>query len=183
MRADLFDSSNVFSKSYRPGLKFRGLNDPTVFFNANQIRLVQNYRNSYIRLALFYLYDKKDNERTIQTLNEMEKKLPRHIISMDYRLMFDVSGIYRQAGAETEYLTMAKEIEKRAWSMLEKNPRNLTSNYNPYRMLLEIYDNTGQYQKALKVVAKLEQVIPGDKTVDMLKKKYQSLLKAKRQHK
>ena len=182
MKADLFDSSNVFSKTYRPGLKFRGLNDPTVFFNSNQIRLVQNYRNSYIRLALYYLYDKKNNNLTIKTLNEMEKKLPRHIIAMDYRLMFDVSGIYKQAGAETEYLAMTKEIEKKAWKMLERNPRNLTSNYNPYRMLLEIYDNTGQYQKALKVVDKLGQVIPGDKTVDMLKKKYQALLKNSRQH-
>lgn len=177
MRQDLFDSTKVFSKTYRPGLKFRGLNDPTVFFNANQIRLVQNYRNSFIRLALYYLYDKKDNKMTVATLNQMEKKLPRHIIPMDYRLMFDVSGIYRQAGDNTDYLAMTKELETKAWKMLERNPRNLTSNYNPYRMLLEIYDNTGQYKKALKVVNKLEQVIPGDKTVNMLKQKYMNLLK------
>ncbi len=177
MRQDLFDSTKVFSKTYRPGLKFRGLNDPTVFFNANQIRLVQNYRNSFIRLALYYLYDKKDNKMTVATLNQMEKKLPRHIIPMDYRLMFDVSGIYRQAGDNTDYLAMTKELETKAWKMLERNPRNLTSNYNPYRMLLEIYDNTRQYKKALKVVNKLEQVIPGDKTVNMLKQKYMNLLK------
>ncbi len=180
MREDLFDSAKVFSKTYRPGLKFRGLNDPTVFFNANQIRLVQNYRNSFIRLALYYLYDKKDNKMTVATLNQMEKKLPRHIIPMDYRLMFDVSGIYRQAGDNTDYLAMTKELETKAWKMLERNPRNLTSNYNPYRMLLEIYDNTGQYKKALKVVNKLEQVIPGDKTVNMLKQKYMNLLKNKK---
>ncbi len=179
MKAELFDSVNVFSKTYRPGLKFRGLNDPTVFFNANQIRLVQNYRNSFIRLALYYLYDKKNNKLTVETLNQMEKKLPRHIIPMDYRLMFDVSGIYRQAGAETEYLAMTKEIETKAWKMLERNPRNLTSNYNPYRMLLEIYDNTHQYKKALKVVSRLEKVIPGDRTVNMLKQKYNRLLKTK----
>ncbi len=179
MRAQLFDSTNVTSKTYRPGLKFRGLNDPTVFFNANQIRLIQNYRNSFIRLALYYLYVAHDNKMTVATLDEMEKKLPRHIIPMDYRLLFDVSGIYKQAGANDKYLEMVSEIEERAWKMIEQNPRNITSTYNPYRMLFEIYENTEQYDKALKVVDKLEQILPGDKTVDMLRRKYTSMLKAK----
>ncbi len=178
MRAHLFDSTDVTSRDYRPGLKFRGLNDPTVFFNANQIRLIQNYRNSFIRLALYYLYVKHDNKMTVATLDQMEKKLPRHVIPMDYRLLFDVSGIYQQAGAKDKYLSMVSEIEKRAWEMIEKNPRNITSTYNPYRMLFEIYENTKQYDKALKVVDKLEEILPGDKTVDMLRRKYSSMAKA-----
>ncbi len=178
MRAQLFDSTNVTSKTYRPGLKFRGLNDPTIFFNANQIRLVQNYRNSFIRLALYYLYVAHNNKMVVATLDEMEKKLPRHIIPMDYRLQFDVSGIYQQAGAMDKYLMFTTEIEKKAWEMIKKNPRNITSTYNPYRMLFEIYENTHQYKKALKVVDALEKILPGDKTVDMLRKKYTSMLKA-----
>ena len=178
MRAEIFDSTDTVSKTYRPGLKFRGLNDPTVFFNANQIRLIQNYRNSFIRLALYYLYEEHNNKMVIATLDEMEKKLPRHVIPMDYRLLFDVSGIYQQAGAMDKYLEMTSEIEERAWKMIEQNPRNITSAYNPYRMLFEIYENTGQYDKALKVVDKLEQILPGDKTVEMLRKKYTSMLKA-----
>jgi hypothetical protein len=98
---------------------------------------------------------------------------------MDYRLLFDVSGIYKQPGALDKYLAMASDIEKQAWKMIEANPRNITSTYNPYRMLFEIYENTEQYDKALKVVDKLEQILPGDKTVDMLRKKYTSMLRAK----
>ena len=179
MRAQLFDTTDVVSKTYRPGLKFRGLNDPTIFFNANQIRLIQNYRNSFIRLALYYLYVQHNNKMTVATLDMMERKLPRHVIPMDYRLMFDVSGIYQQAGAMDKYLGMVSEIEKTAWNMIAKNPRNITSTYNPYRMLFEIYENTKQYDKALKVVDALEKILPGDKTVDMLRKKYTSMLNAK----
>ncbi len=43
-----------FSKEYDPGFKFRGLNDSTIFMDENHKRLTLNYRNSYIRLALYY---------------------------------------------------------------------------------------------------------------------------------
>lgn len=176
MKAQLFDSNpEEYSANYRPGLKFRGLSDESVFFNSSEMRLVQNYRNSFIRLALYYLYVEKNNEMVTKTLDKMEHYIPRKRIELDYRLLFDVAGIYRQVGNYNKYNEISKEIEKLAWKMIETNPNNLTNTYNPYRLLFEIYENTNQYEKALKVVDKLEKLIPGDQTVDGLRKKFTAL--------
>ncbi len=178
MHAQLFDEPEGYSIDYKPGFKFRGLNDESIFFDENHIRLTLNYRNSYIRLALYYLYEKGDMENTIATLDKMEEKIPRAIIPMDYRLLNDVGNVYSAAGAEEKYIPIAREVEKIALQRLEENPSDLSSQYNPYRLLLEIYDNLKEYDKAVDILLRLQSVIPNDKNVELLLEKYRKLSKS-----
>ncbi len=161
LRKQVYDENPGYSKTYQPGFKFRGLNDPNIFFDENHQRLSQNYRNSFIRLALYYLNTGK-NDEVVKALDEMERKIPRSIMKLDYRLMFDVGQIYKSAGADKQYAALAGDVIKEAEKQLEINPDDVQSFYNPYRLLLETYDNTGNYDKAVKLLERLQLKYPND---------------------
>jgi tetratricopeptide (TPR) repeat protein len=172
MRKQLFDEPEGFSKDYKPGFKFRGLNDPTIFMDENHKRLTINYRNAYIRLALNYLYVKNDNAMTIATLDKMEEKLPRKLVPLDYRLKNDVANIYWSAGAKKQYVELAREVENECLKRIERNPADVSGDYNSYFLLKQIYDNLGEYGKFVDALRKLEAVRPGDKSVQQLIQEY-----------
>ncbi len=174
MHKQLFDEPEGFYRDYHPGFKYRGLNDSTIFLNENHRRLTMNYRNAYIRLALNYLYAKHDKKMTIETLNEMDKKIPRKLIPMDYRLLNDVGNIYFLAGDTVTYKKIARKIEKIALAKLDEDPENIYGDYNPYFLLKGIYDNLHEYDKFVKVLQRLQAVRPQDKSVQTLINQYRA---------
>jgi len=62
---------------------------------------------------------------------------------------------------------------------LEKNPEDVQSYYNPYRLLIEIYENTEQNDKLLELWRKLETMFPNDPTVKSNIEKYQQMTQPK----
>jgi len=174
MREDLFNEPKGFSKTYQPGFKFRGLNDPSMFLNDNQRRLVQNYRNSFMRLALYYLYQTRNYKMVVKTLNEMEKKIPRENIPIDYRLLHDIASIYREAGDNKQAQKLDSEVIPYALNRIKTNPRDFQGRYSPYLMLIEIYENNQQYNKAVNILRKLQMFAPNDPSI---KRKINSLLR------
>ncbi len=177
--AALFNpDQNSWSKTYKPGFRFRGLNDSTIYFDDNHLRLTQNYRNAFLRLALYYLNNKRDNANVIKVLDRMDEVMPYTVIRMDPRLMFDVASIYFAAGGTKQYAKYAKEIEAYALKQLEINPRDVESYYNPYRMLLDTYENLGEYNKALNIVNRLKNYYPNDPTIVDMEKRYTAMLNA-----
>ena len=114
LRKQLLDEPTGFSTTYQPGFKFRGLNDKTIFFDENHERLTQNYRNAFIRLAIYYLYKEKSDAKAVLALDAMEKKIPRSVVAMDYRIKHDISKLYFSAGAIKQYEVFAKEVIDRA---------------------------------------------------------------------
>ncbi len=175
LRKQLFDEPSGFSKEYQPGFKYRGLNDKSIFFDENHERLVQNYRNAYIRLALHYLYQEKSNAKTIEALDKMDSVVPRDNIGMDYRIKHDVAKIYYSAGALKQYNALAKEVIEAAKTKLIENPRDINSWYNPYDLLLTHYENLGMYKDALSVVDQLQTMLPNDPNVNLLAGKFRRL--------
>lgn len=174
MREQLFNHPEGYSVDYQPGFKFRGLNNPGIFFDDNHERLTQNYRNAYMRLALSYL-NRNNNEMVIKTLNEMEDQLPRNVVSMDYRLLHDVGRIYYRAGSIEKYVDIANDVEKKALERIEANPRSFNDPYyNPYQMLLEIYENLGEYNKAIGIVEDLKEFFPQDQQLNQLMQQYRA---------
>ena len=164
----LLDEPAGFSKDYQPGFKFRGLNDKTIFFDENHERLTQNYRNAFIRLAIYYLYKDNDKTKAINVLDEMEKKIPRSVVAMDYRIKHDISKLYFSAGAMKQYETLAKEVIDAAKKQLEINPRDFTSWYNPYDLLLTHYENLKMYKEAVSTLMQLQNLVPNDQNVAQL---------------
>jgi tetratricopeptide (TPR) repeat protein len=167
-----------YSKDFQPGFKFRGLNDPTIFFDDNHKRMVQNYRNAFLRLTLFYL-GKGQNDLAVNTLNSMDEKLPNKLIPMDYGLLYEISNLYLRAGAKDKYNKLAAEVEKEALDRLEKNPNDVQSMYNPYRILLDVYEGQGRNDKLLELWQKLETIYPQDPNVKANVQKYRSLVEGK----
>jgi len=163
------------SKDYLPGFKFRGLNNPDIFFDDNHRRMVQNYRNAFIQLSIYYL-DKGKNQDVVKVLDEMEYKLPYKLLGIDNGLLFEIGNLYKEAGAEDKYKALAVDIEKNALAEIQRDPGNVQSYYNPYRILLETYDNLHEYDKALALWQDLKQLYPNDPSIDANIRKYQGMV-------
>ena len=178
MKDQLFNEPEEYSRSYQPGFKFRGLNDPTIFMNNNHKRLAQNYRNSFLRLAINYL-DKGKKSDAVATLDRMEEKLPRNLIQMRYELLNDLGSLYYSAGGIKQYLSITSEIEPMMLKMLDDNPRDFQRQRNPYVVLRDIYENNGDYNKLVELFSRLQKELPGDQNVKDLVQKYQAMADAK----
>ena len=173
MAAELVENPG-YSKTYKPGFKFRGLNNPDIFFDDNHKRMVQNYRNSYIRLAISYMGEGK-KDLTIKTLNRMNEKLPYKLLGIDNGLLFEIANLYLRAGDKASYKKLAADIEKTALAQLNNNPGDVQSYYNPYRILLETYENLEEYNKAAGIWERLKKLFPNDPAVDAGIKKFRTL--------
>ena len=160
LHEELFNDSTGFDTSYRPGLKFRGLDDPKVFLDENMSMMTRNYRSTFVRLALYYIYVQRAPVMAEATLDRMEKVMPRNVNIMDFRMLFDVANLYQAAGNNEKFKEIASEAEQAALESIKKNPNDYTSNYNPYRILAEIYDRTSQYGKAADLLEGLLKVFP-----------------------
>jgi len=164
-----------FSRDYLPGFKFRGLNDSTIFLDENHRRMIQNYRNAFIRMTLYYL-TQGQNDLAIQTLNEMERKMPIKLLPMEMGLIYELSNLYLKAGAQEKYNELSSQVEKMALKKLEENPNDAQSFYNPYRILLDIYENQNRNDKLYELWKKLEAIFPNDPVVKSNIEKYKQLL-------
>jgi len=164
-----------YSTDYEPGFKYRSLDDGTIFMDENHKRLTLNYRNSYIRLSLYYLYGTKEFDKAVQVLDKMEEKIPRKLLPIDYRLLNDVANTYFAAGNIDRYKEFAKEVEAEALKSIEENPRNASGDYNPYFVLKQVYDNLGEYSKFVEILKKLKTIAPNDPSIDKLINDYTKL--------
>ena len=163
-----------YSKKYMPGFKFRGLNDPEIFFDNNHRRMVQNYRNSFIRLTIHYL-NQNQNNKAIAVLDGLNEKLPYKFLGIDNGLLFEIANLYLEAGDNEKYKSLALDIEKTALASIERNPEDVKSYYNPYRLVLETYENLREYEKAVKIWEKLGLIFPDDPSIKSGIEKYKQL--------
>ncbi len=119
-------------------------------------------------------------EKLAQTLDEMEKKLPRKFIPLDYRLLSDIANLYKMAGKSDRFLEIADEVEPQAQKNMELNPGDISSYYNPYRILLQIYEGRGDiykekglmdkskanYQMAINLLNNIKSFVSDSRTID-----------------
>ncbi len=95
----------------------------------------------------------------------MEKKLPRKILPIDYRVLYDIGNLHFAVGDLANYKDITSEVEKEALKAIADNPRGVTNYYNPYRILLDIYENLKEYDKGIDLLQKLSNMYPGDNQV------------------
>ncbi len=177
MWKNLMEENPSYSKSFQPGFKFRGMNDKSIYYDDNHERMIQNYRGLYLRLAMHFT-GHKENAKAIQVLDFMQKEIPLDYAKADYRILFDISNIYYAAHRMDRYKELASYVEKSALQRISTNPREITSYYNPYTLLLQVYENLEEYGKAIDILNKLKVFYPNDPTIEQLLSKYQSLMKA-----
>jgi len=170
----LFTNKVHSNKNYEPGFNFRGLNDPAIFFDDNHRRMSQNYRSAFIRLALYYInVNKKD--LAINTLDLMETKMPRNVLKIELGLLYEIGNLYFNAGGVNQYRNIAADVEKEALKKLEENPADVQSYYNPYRILIDTYENLKEYRKLADLWQRIAVLYPNDPNVKANIEKYKNL--------
>ena len=164
LATSLYDSPAGFSKTFRRGYKYRGLNDSTVYFDENVSRLTMNYRNAFLRLSLHYLNQEQNSAKALQALDSMESKIPRRVIPMDYRVLYDVANFYKYAGAKDKFIKYTDEVLAKLTEATKLHPKEALSQSNPYTLLLSIYEVREEYEKAIEVLNTINEVYGGTNT-------------------
>jgi hypothetical protein len=159
---NLFNEPEGFSPTPQYGYKFRGLADPSVYFDENTSKLMINYRSAFIRLALYRANVEKDNARAAAALDRMETIIPRAKIPMGWELTSDIASFYHRLGRTDTFEAMTQEIEPALHEIIKAGTYSLTSYYNPFRVLLDIYEIRGDKAKALDVLRSLQVHYPND---------------------
>jgi tetratricopeptide (TPR) repeat protein len=105
----------------------------------------------------------------------MNEKLPYQNLGIDNGLLYEIANLYLQANEKEKYTALALDVEKNALASLERNPSDVESYYNPYRLLLETYENLEEYEKAVGIWEKLAELFPNDPTIDAGIQKFKQL--------
>lgn len=154
------------SKTPQIGFFFRGLNDPNIFFEQTTTNAVQNYRSQYLLLAHAYLND-SNFTKVSEVLAKMEENLPGNVVPYDYRIEYDVALLYARIGNIPKFEEFAKNVEEKALQDLQRNPTDIQSYYNPYRLLLDIYEIRGDDKSTLDLLMRIDKITPNSPEVKM----------------
>jgi tetratricopeptide (TPR) repeat protein len=112
-------------------------------------------------LAYYYHYTLNDNTMCVATLDMMEKYMPRAIVPSDYRILYDVGNLYQACGAPDKFKQVSKDLIPIALAnMNDVSVEDLQSQYNPYSILERVYINLKEYDKAIDILQKLQNVVP-----------------------
>ncbi|MCC6397082.1 MAG: DUF2723 domain-containing protein, partial [Bacteroidetes bacterium] len=174
LEQNLYHEPETFSTTPQYGYKFRGIADPGVYFDENTARLMLNYRSAFIRLAMYYLNVEPDSSKGIAALERMEKLIPNEKIPMGWELMSDLSNLYYRFGRVDRFTELSNQLETIAQGMIASGQANLNSYYNPYRVLLDIYETRRDHRKSLELLQGLTSQFPNDQNllqrIEFLKK-------------
>jgi len=176
LAANLLTEPEGFSKTPQYGYKWRKVADPTVYFDENTTRMMVNYRSAFIRLALYYSNVTNQKEKGVEVLDRMEQLMPRAKIPMGWDLQSDIASFYHRLGREDKFDELASEVEPIAREMMKSGQVNMQSYYNPYRVLLEIYEVRKDYAKTLEVLRELAVMYPTDQGLKQRINETQALL-------
>jgi hypothetical protein len=165
MFQNLMTSPTEPSKTPAQGFMYRSYNNPDLFFDQVTVNNVQNYRSQYLTLS--YALFEKEPQRAGAVLDRMEEVFPRKLIPIDYRIEHDAAMMYYRIGNKQKFNELSAEVEKQAQDDLRKNPTDISSPWNPYKMLLDIYEARGDYQNALDILSRLDKISPNSPEVKM----------------
>lgn len=180
MLAHLMEEPEGFYREPHKGFKFRGLNDQSIHMDENVRRLCSNYRQAFISLVGYLINTEKNNEKAVQALDRMEEKIPRAVIPADYVTTYIVASLYSGAGGPDKAAPLLDQVEQMCLGMIEKNPTEIAQEYwNPYSVLLEIYERRQEYQKEIDIWGRLSAMYPNDQNIKQRIAQLQVMINAK----
>ena len=155
-----------YSKTPQDGYFFNGFTNPDLFFDQVQQNLVQNYRSQYLSFA-YRFANSGDSIKAGEVLDKMGQHFPANVIAYDYRILYDVCMLYLRIGNRAKFDELSPIVEKSALDALKKNPNDAQSYWNPYKLLMDIYEGRGDIAKALDVLYQLDRIAPGNQEIKM----------------
>lgn len=170
------------SKTPQDGYLYRNLNNPSVYYDDNVQRMVQNYRATFLRLAFYHMRIKNDMEKARVIMARMEEAIPINVIkNQDWRLTGDVMNIYTQIGDKKNFEVYATNLEAICKDVISSGRIDSQDPFMPYRYLLEIYDGRKDYASALRTLQDAQVQVQGAQNSPELKSRmefYEQQLKA-----
>ena len=157
-RAHLFTDVKVPSKEPSYGCLWRGLQDSTIHFDENQRRMIASYRQPFYTLVMYLANVKNKPQEISAVLDRMEQVIPRRINPIDYRLKSDIAMFYNMAGNTQKYKEFLSELVQDLTPIVEAGTTEPLSQYNPFVLLAQSYEGLGEYDKAVEVFQRIEQV-------------------------
>jgi hypothetical protein len=73
--------------------------------------------------------------------------------------------LYHKLGELSLFNEYSAEIEKTALSEVDRGTVDMKSYYNPYRILLDLYDVRKEYNKEMELLEKLSKLYPNDPSI------------------
>ena len=86
-------------------------------------------------------------------------------MKMDYRIEYEVAMRYNKHGNKQKLDELTEDVINRAENVLKTNTENVQSYYNPYRILLDLYEARKEYQKSLDLLNTLLTMSPNDPSI------------------
>jgi hypothetical protein len=160
--ANIMQDPPAPSKTPQYGYFFRGLNDPSVYFDENVTRLMVNYRSAFMRLAMFHLNVDGNDSLGALALDRMEYLMPRGKLPLAWEIQSDIASMYFRFGRMDRYNEHANELEQMMNNLIQAGQVNMGSYYNPYRVLLDIYATRKEFRKELDLLRQLQVQFPND---------------------
>ncbi len=149
--------------------KYRGLQDPRVYYDNNIIGLLQNYRTAFLQVAEYHIQD-NNLEKVKYLLNNMEEKIPSKVIPWtnqylkmirdSYRFIAEqmpVDSLLNQNYNEQELMIMGQNLfrinnfsaaEKVFDLIYQTNP----SNVHALSLLVVTLEKLQNYQKGVAIL-------------------------------
>jgi len=162
LEANLFHEPEGFSTTPRYGYRFRNLADTTVRFDDNVRRLMANYRWAFMMLATYREGSQGDRPGALRALERMEALIPSAKAPLDPYLKYDLAVLYNRLGRKDRFDDLATELEVSMKRAIAAGQADIRSRFNPFQVLLEIYDLRGEYVKSLELLKSIEQMVPND---------------------
>ncbi|MCU7494869.1 MAG: DUF2723 domain-containing protein [Ignavibacteria bacterium] len=165
MRRQLLEQNPSYSTTYMPGFKFRGINQKGIFYDETHLRMIQSCRIPFLQLAYYYTNVAHNNPMTLSTLDAMEKSIPRDLIEIDYRSLYDIANLYRAAGSQEKFRQIGRKVESEALKELDLLSTNPQAAIEVFRILEDLYINLKEYDKAINLLQRLQSYYPEDTTI------------------
>ena len=152
--------------SPQPGMIFKGLNNKNLIYDNNEQRIVESYRTLFLKLATEIADDSSGYKEARSVLNRMENIIPRNVTEIDYRLEYEIAMLYYKIGDLNYFNNYADEAVKIIKDeVLNKKKFDAKSYFNPYRILLDIYDLKADYKSAMNILDQLSKENPNDASI------------------
>lgn len=130
--------------------RFRNLDNPKVYFDANIRRMVDNYRNVFAQTAMALIEDDQADEG-VALIEGLLEKIPFTTIPGDFASFMYISRVYEQAGDYTKALQTLQYAEPLVRHRLRSTNNSQSMNEMNYALVDAIrraYVQAGDYEGA-----------------------------------
>ena len=179
MSANVLAENVVPSKTPQSGFRYRNLDKANIYYDDDALRMVQNYRFNYLKLAQYALIVKKDDRLARQIFSAMERTLPIEAIPMqDWRISAYFLPMFSQIGDTAHFNLYARTVESSAIQAINNNEVDPQDPFMPYRTLVDIYDARKDYASAVSLLSRVSAQYPAVEDIKNRLRYYENKLKS-----